>query len=233
MVMSQVMIPFHVTRGTYFTSSNTLRAINNVVPGISAAATGFQAAPHALPALPAEAAPSQAQPQKESLQTPSKDTSTGQSSKQGPGEAGTSGHGGDRSSSKKSSSGAPLMKQSRLDFKAKEQKIQTGGTPGSKRSSSGRKLDAAAIDKTWVGFEKEDKAHNTARWVLEMNPLSGGALLSTSDHKLSRGGPVGEGRSSQTEGRVLLGRQRRAPGGRVLPLQEKKEDTARRAGHVR
>ena len=185
MVMSQVVIPFHVARGTYFTSGNTLRAINNVIPGISAAATGFQAAPHALPALLAETAPLQAQPQKESLQTPSKDTSTSHSSKQGPGEAGTSGHGGDRSSSKKSSSGAPLMKQSCLDFKTKEQKIQTGGTPGSKRSGSGKKLDATAIDKTWVGFEKEDEAHNTARRVLQMNPVSGGAILSTSDHELS------------------------------------------------
>ena len=42
------------------------------------------------------------------------------------------------------------MKLARRDFKAKEEKIQTGGTPGSKRSSSGKKLDSAAIDKTWV-----------------------------------------------------------------------------------
>ena len=77
------------------------------------------------------------------------------------------------------------MKQSRRDFKTKEQKIQTGGTPGSKRSNSGKKLDSAAIDKTWVGFEREDEAHNTARRVLEMNPQTGGAILSTSDHELS------------------------------------------------
>ena len=187
MVMSQVVIPFHVARGTYFTSSNMFRAINNVVPGISAAATGFQAAPSALPAPPAttaETASLSAQPPKESLETPTKDTSTGHSSKRGTGEAGTSGHGGDRGSGQKSSGGAPLMKQARKDFKTKEQKIQTGGTPGSKRSSSGKKLDSAAINKTWDGFERED-AHSAARRVLEMNPQSGGTILSTSDHELS------------------------------------------------
>ena len=187
MVMSQVVIPFHVAWGTYFTSGNMFRAINSVVPGISAAATGFQVAPQTLPALPAETAPSLAQPPEESLKTPSKDTSTGHPSKRGRGEAGTSSHGGDRGSSQKLSGGAPLMKQSRRDFKTKEQKIQTGGTPGSRRSSSGKKLDSAAIDKTWVGFEREDEAHNIARQVLEMNPQprTGGAILSTSDHELS------------------------------------------------
>ena len=190
MVMSQVVIPFHVARGTYFTSSNMFQAINNVVPGISAAATSFQAAPSALSALPAppttpaKTASSLAQPPKESLETPAKDTSTGHSSKQGPGEAGTTGHGGDRSSGQKPSGRAPLMKQSRRDFKTKEQKIQTGGTPGSRRSNSGRKLDSAAIDKTWVGFKQED-AQSAARRVLEMNPQSGGTILSTSDHELS------------------------------------------------
>ena len=75
------------------------------------------------------------------------------------------------------------MKLARRDFKAKEEKIQTGGTPGSKRSSSGRKLDSAAIDKTWVGFEWEDEARDTARRVLEMNPTTGDAPLSVSDHE--------------------------------------------------
>ena len=132
MVMSQVVIPFHVARGTYFTSGNMFCAINSVMPGISAAATSFQAAPQTLPALLAETAPSQTQPHEESLKTPSKDTSTGHSSKRGLGEAGTSSHGGDRGSIQKPSGGAPLMKQSRWDFKTKEQKIQTGGTPGSR-----------------------------------------------------------------------------------------------------
>ena len=79
------------------------------------------------------------------------------------------------------------MKQSRKDFKTKEQKIQTGGTLGSKRSSGGKKLDSSAINHTWDGFEREDEAHNSARRVLEMNPQprTGGAILSTSDHELS------------------------------------------------
>ena len=156
MVMSQVVIPFHVARGTYFTSGNMFRAINNVVPGISVAATGLLGASSALPAPPAVptgAVSSSAQPLQESLETPAKDTSAGHSSKRGSGAAGTSG--GDRSSAQKSSGGAPLMKQARKDFKTKEQKIQTGGTPGSKRSSSSKKLDSAAIDKTWDGFEWE------------------------------------------------------------------------------
>ena len=32
MVMSQVLVPFHIARGTYFTSGNMFQAINNVVP---------------------------------------------------------------------------------------------------------------------------------------------------------------------------------------------------------
>ena len=55
MVMSQVVIPFHVARGTYFASGNMFRAINSVVPGISAAAVGFQVAPIPPPVLPVEA----------------------------------------------------------------------------------------------------------------------------------------------------------------------------------
>ena len=78
MVMSQVVIPFHVARGTYFTSSNMFRAINNVVPGLSAAATGSQPAtstPLALPAITGETSSSSVQPPKESLETPVKDAS--------------------------------------------------------------------------------------------------------------------------------------------------------------
>ena len=187
MVMSQVVIPFHVARGTYFASGNMFRAINSMVPGISAAAVGFQVAPVPTPVLLAETAPSQTRPPEESHKTPSKGISSGHSDKREPGEASTSGHGGDRGSSQKPSGGAPLMKQSRRDFKTKEQKIQTGGTPGSRRSSSGKKLDSAAINQTWVGFEWEDVAHNAARRVLEMNPQprTGGPILSTSDHELS------------------------------------------------
>ena len=72
MVMSQVVIPFHMARGTYFTSGNMFRAINNVVPGISVAATGLLGAPSALPAppaIPTGTAPSSAQPPQESLET--------------------------------------------------------------------------------------------------------------------------------------------------------------------
>ena len=178
MVMSQVLVPFHVARGTYYTSGNMFRAINNVVPGLSAAATGYQAAPPALPAADSQGAPTQIQLPKESHKTPLKDTPTGRPSK-----AGTSGEGSGQHPGKRSSDKAPLMKLARRDFKAKEEKIQTGGTPGSKRSSSGRKLDSATIDKTWDGFEREDEAHETARRVLQMNPQTGVAPLSVSDHE--------------------------------------------------
>ena len=186
MVMSQVVIPFHVARGTYFTSSNMFRAVNNVVPGISAAAAGLRTAVSALPAPPAPTVEpsSSAPPSKELLATPANTTPAGRPNKQGPGEAGTSGQSGDRSSGQKPSGVAPLMKQARKDFKTKEQKIQTGGTPGSKRSGSGKKLDSAAINKTWDGFERED-AQNTARRVLNMTSQPGSSVLSTSDHELS------------------------------------------------
>ena len=186
MVMSQVVVPFHVARGTYFTSGNMFRAINNVVPGLSAAATGYQAAPPGPPALPAvdnQDALSRIRVPKESQETPLKDTPTGRPSKTGRVETGTPGNGSGQTSSKRSSGEAPLMKLAHRDFKAKEEKIQTGGTPGSKRSSSGKKLDSAAINKTWVGFEREDEVHDTARQVLEMNPTPGSAPLSVSDHE--------------------------------------------------
>ena len=145
MVMSQVVVPFHVARGTYFTSGNMFWAINNVVPGLSAVATGYQAAPPALPAADSQGTLTQIQLPKESHETPLKDTPTGRPSKAGRVEAGTSGDGSGQTSGKQSSGEAPLMKLARRDFKAKEEKIQTGGTPGSKQSSSGKKLDSAAI----------------------------------------------------------------------------------------
>ena len=74
MVMSQVVVPFHVARGTYFTSGNMFRAINNVVPGLSAAALGYQAAPSGAPALPA--IDNKGALPKESQETPLKNTPT-------------------------------------------------------------------------------------------------------------------------------------------------------------
>ena len=202
MVMSQVVVPFHVARGTYFTSGNMFRAINNVVPGISTAALGYQAAPSGLPAL--LAIDNQGALPKESQETPLKDTLTSQPSKTGRVETGTPGDG--QSFSKRSSGEAPLMKLACRDFKAKEEKIQTGGTPGSKWSSSGKKLDSAAITKTWAGFEQEDEGHDTARRVLEMNPKSGGAALSVTDHEdlsvevlLERDAPSREGAPGRTD----------------------------------
>ena len=97
MVMSQVVVPFHIARGTYFTSGNMFQAINNVVPSLSVAATGYQAAPPGLLALPAadnQDAPSQIWVPKESRETPLKDTPTGRPSKAGHVETGTPGDGG-------------------------------------------------------------------------------------------------------------------------------------------
>ena len=177
MGMSQVVVPFHVARGTYFTGGNMFRVINNVVPSLYAAAASYQAAPPALPAADSQGAFWQTQAPEESQETPLKDMPTGRPGKSGRDKTGMPGGVG-QPSSKRSSGEAPLMKLSRRDFKAKEEKIQTGGTPGSKRSSSSKKLDSAAIDKTWVGFEREDGIRYTARRVLEMNPPSGGAPLS-------------------------------------------------------
>ena len=78
------------------------------------------------------------------------------------------------------------MELSRRNFKAREEKIQTGGTPGSKRGSSSKKetkLNSAEITKTWAGFEREDEACDTAHLVLLMNPSSSGQALSVSDHE--------------------------------------------------
>ena len=202
MVMSQVVVPFHVARGTYFTSGNMFRAINNVVPGLSAAALGYQAAPSSPPALPA--IDNQGALPKESQETPLKNTPTGRPSKMGHVETGTPGDG--QSSSKRSSGEAPLKKLARRDFKTKEEKIQTGGTPGSKRSSSSKKLNSTAITKTWASFEWEDEVRDTARRVLEMNPKPGGAALSVSNHEdlsvevlMSRDAPGQEEASGQTD----------------------------------
>ena len=125
------------------------------------------------------------------------------------------------------------MQQSRRDFKTKERKMQTGGTPGSKRSSSGKKLDSAAIDRTWSGFEWEDDAHSAARRVLEMNPQSGGAILSTSDHELSvemlsaRDAPNKRKRdsSSEDDGEHPVAESSRRK-------KKKKNDTAGGSGYV-
>ena len=77
------------------------------------------------------------------------------------------------------------MNQSHRDFKAREDKIQTGGTPGSKRGSGKKeaKLDSAVIAKTWESFEREDTARDAARRVLQMNPTPSGKALSLSDHE--------------------------------------------------
>ena len=202
MVMSQVVVPFHVARGTYFTSGNMFRAINNVVPGLSEAALGYQAAPSGPSVLPA--IDNQGALPKESQETPLKTTPTGQPSKMGCVEAATPGDG--QSFSKRSSGRAPLIKLARRDFKTKEEKIQTGGTPGSRRSSSGKKLDSAAITKTWGIFEREDGAHDTARRVLEMNPKPGRSALSVANHEdlsvevlMARDAPGREEASGQTD----------------------------------
>ena len=139
---------------------------------------------------------------------------------------------------------APLMKLSRRDFKTKEQKIQTGGTPGSKRGSSGKKLDSAAINKTWVGFEREDEARETARRVLEMNPPSGSAPLSVSDHEelsveilMERDAP-GRGRASgqaaqKCKGDSSTDDDAERPAAESSRRKNKEEATAGRSGHVR
>ena len=160
MVMAQVVVPFHVARGTYSTSGNMFRAINNVVPGLSAAATGFQAAGSAVPALPAaenQDAPSPVQVPGESQETPLKDTPTSRPSKSAGAVVGTSGDGG-QTPSKRSSGEAPLMKSMLAGTsKSEKRRYRPEVPPAARRSSSGRKLDSAAIDKTWVGFEREDR----------------------------------------------------------------------------
>ena len=77
------------------------------------------------------------------------------------------------------------MSQSRRDFKAREDKIQTGGTLGSKRGSGKKeaKLDSAMIAKTWESFEREDNARDAARRVLHMNPTSGGKTSGHANRK--------------------------------------------------
>ena len=86
--------------------------------------------------------------------------------------------------SKQSSSKTPLMAHSLRDFRSKESKIQTGGTPSSKRSSGKKeaKLDSEEIAKTWKVFERDD-ARDAARRVLHMNPTTGDRALSLSDHE--------------------------------------------------
>ena len=181
MVMSQVVVPFHIARGTYKTSGNMFRAVNHVIPGLSAAAANYRAAPPALSAGPGQSSTSQIQISGESREVPSQDTPTGRPGKEGRGEMSTP----NKSVSSKQSSGkAPLMTQSLRDFKSKENKIQTGGTPGSRRGSGKKeaKLDSAEIAKTWKVF-KQDDARDAARRVLQMNPTPGGKALSLSNHE--------------------------------------------------
>ena len=181
MVMSQVVVPFHIARGTYNTSGNMFRVVNHVIPGLSAAAANYQAAPPAISAGPGQSSTSQMQISEESRDVPLQDTPTGRPGKEGHGEMNTPNK---SVSNKRSSSKALLMAQSVRDFKSKENKIQTGGTPGSKRSSGKKeaKLDSAEIAKTWKDFERDD-AHEAARRVLHMNPSPSGKALSISDHE--------------------------------------------------
>ena len=181
MVMSQVVVPFHVARGTYNTSGNMCRAVNYMVPGLSAVATNYRAAPPALPAGPVPDSTSQMQISEASQEVPLQDTPTGRPGREGHGEMRTPHK---NTSSKRSSSKAPLMTQSLCDFKSKESKIQTGGTPGSKRSSGKKeaKLDSEEIAKTWQAFERDD-ARDAARRVLQMNPTTGDKALSLSNHE--------------------------------------------------
>ena len=152
-----------------------------MIPGLSAAAANYRVAPPAISAGPGQSSTSQIQISEESRDVPLQDTPTGRPGKEGRGEMNTP----NKSISNKRSSGkAPLMAQSVRDFKSKENKIQTGGTPGSKRSSGKKeaKLDSAEIAKTWKDFEWDD-AHEAAHRVLHMNPSPGGKALSLSDHE--------------------------------------------------
>ena len=179
--MSQVVVPFHIARGTYNTSGNMFRAVNHMIPGLSAASANYRAAPPALTAGPGPDSTSQMQISEASRKVPLQDTPTGRPGKEGHGEASTPHK---DASSKRSSSRTPLMAQSLRDFKSKESKIQTGGTPGSKRSSGKKeaKLDSEEIAKTWKVFERDD-ARDAARRVLHMNPTTGDRALSLSDHE--------------------------------------------------
>ena len=70
-----------------------------------------------------------------------------------------------------------------VDFKAQEEKIQTGGTPGSKRESKCKSgVDPAEVEKAWESFAQEDQVRNAARRVLGSSHKTG-SLLSLSDHK--------------------------------------------------
>ena len=181
MVMSQVVVPFHIVHGTYNTSGNMFRAVNHMIPGLSAATANCRAAPPALPAVPDPDSTSQMQISVASREAPLQDTPTGRPRKEGHGEMSTPHK---SATSKRSSSKAPLMTQSLRDFKSKESKIQTRGTPGSWRGSGMKedKLDSEEIAKTWEVFEWDD-ARDAARRVLNMNTTTGGKALSLSDHE--------------------------------------------------
>ena len=203
MVMSQVVVPFHIARGMYNTSGNMCRAVNFMIPGLSAAAANYRAAPPALPAGPGPDSSSQMQISEAPWEVPLQDTPTSRPGKEGHSEMITPHK---NTSSKRSSSKAPLMTQSLCDFKLKESKIQTGGTPGSKRSSGKKeaKLNSEEIAKTWKAFERDD-ARDAACRVLEMNPTTSDKALSLSDHEdndievlMARDAPSQAGTSGHT-----------------------------------
>ena len=136
----------------------------------------------ALPAVPNQGSTSQVHISKESQEVPLRDTLTGKPGNQEHGEMGTPTK---SAPNKRSSSKALLMNQSHRDFKSREDKIQTGGTPGSKRGSGKKeaKLHPVEIAKTWESFEREDDAHDAICRVLQMNPIPGDKALSLSDHE--------------------------------------------------
>ena len=70
MVMSQVVVPFHIACGTYNTSGNMFRAVNHMIPGLSAASANYRAAPPALPARPGPDSTSQMQISEASREVP-------------------------------------------------------------------------------------------------------------------------------------------------------------------
>ena len=88
MVMSQVVVPFHVARGMYHTSGNMFWVINNVVPGLSVVATNYRAALPVLPAAPNRGTSSQVHISEETQDTTLKDMPTGRPGKQGHGKHG-------------------------------------------------------------------------------------------------------------------------------------------------
>ena len=218
-VSTQVVMPYHVATGTYYTSGNIFRAFNYVVPGLQAAAFNYRpGVTNAQPGPPAatnQGTSSQVVRVSEvSESVPLNDTPTGRPEKQGRDGAGASSKSAERPTGKKQSGQkAPLMDQAKRDFKVRESKIQTGGTPGSRRDSGRKKcLDSDKINKTWQGFEQQDRedqardqTRDKARRVLEMNAPAG-TLLSITDHEemdiqllTERDAPVRAGTSGEDD----------------------------------